>query len=82
MNSTLDDRLAEGQIASLEEQLSNLAREAGVSPSAPPTSMKTSCATRQRFIDWWVGAMWHSPVLCWHHPLVSLPGGHPPLIRR
>ena len=44
MDSMLDDRFAEGQIASLEEQLSNLAREAGVSPSAPPTSMTTSRA--------------------------------------
>jgi hypothetical protein len=55
MDSTLDDRFAEGQIASLEEQLSNLAREAGVSPSAPPTSMKTSRApltTIHRLADW------------------------------
>lgn len=40
MNSMLDDRLVEGQIASLEEQLSNLAREAGVSSAAAPTSIK------------------------------------------
>ena len=55
MDSTLDDKFAEGQIASLEEQLSNLAREAGVSPSAPPTSMKTSrapLATIHRLADW------------------------------
>jgi outer membrane murein-binding lipoprotein Lpp len=60
MNSTLDDKLADGQIASLEEQLSNLAREAGVSPSArptriPPTSMKTSrapLAAIHRLADW------------------------------
>ena len=55
MDSTLDDKLAEGQIASLEEQLSNLACEAGVSPSAPPTSMKTSrapLATIHRLADW------------------------------
>jgi hypothetical protein len=55
MDSTLDDRFAEGQIASLEEQLSNLAREAGVSPSAPRTSMKTSRAplkTIHRLADW------------------------------
>jgi hypothetical protein len=55
MDSTLDDSLAEGQIASLEEQLSNLTREAGVSPSAPPTSMKTSRAppaTIHRLADW------------------------------
>jgi hypothetical protein len=55
MDSTLDDRFVEGQIASLEEQLSNLAREAGVSPSAPPTNMKTSrapLATIHRLADW------------------------------
>jgi len=55
VDSTLDDKLAEGQIASLEEQLSNLACEAGVSPSAPPTSMKTSrapLATIHRLADW------------------------------
>jgi outer membrane murein-binding lipoprotein Lpp len=40
MNSMLDDRLVEGQIASLDEQLSNLAREVGVSSSAAPTSIK------------------------------------------
>jgi hypothetical protein len=41
MDFTLDDKLAEGQFASLEEQLSNLAREAGVNPSDPPATMKT-----------------------------------------
>jgi len=41
MDSQLDDKPAEGQLASFEEQLSNLAREAGVNPSDPPTSMKT-----------------------------------------
>lgn len=40
MKSMLDDKLEEEQITSLEEQLSNLAREAGVNPSAPPASMK------------------------------------------
>ncbi|GAB9221185.1 hypothetical protein BDS110ZK18_57230 [Bradyrhizobium diazoefficiens] len=45
MNSMLDDRLVEGQIASLEEQLSNLAREAGVSSSAAPISIKQSPIT-------------------------------------
>jgi outer membrane murein-binding lipoprotein Lpp len=49
MDSTLDDRLAEGQIESWEERLSNLAREAGVSPSAPPTSMMTSRAPLATF---------------------------------
>jgi outer membrane murein-binding lipoprotein Lpp len=41
MDSTRDNRLAERQIA---EQLSNLVREAGVGPSDPPTSTKTSRA--------------------------------------
>ena len=51
MDSTLDDE----QIASLKEQISNLAREAGPSPSTPPTSMKTSrapLATIHRLADW------------------------------
>jgi len=55
MASTLNDKFAEGQAAGLEQQLSNLAREAGISPSAPPTSMKTSrppLATRHRLSDW------------------------------
>jgi hypothetical protein len=41
MDSTLDDRFAQRQIA---EQLSNLAREAGVGPSTPPTITETSRA--------------------------------------
>jgi hypothetical protein len=48
---TLDDEL----IASLQEQMSNFAREEGASPSAPPTSMKTSrapLATIHRLADW------------------------------
>ncbi|MCP3477490.1 hypothetical protein NLM33_45865 [Bradyrhizobium sp. CCGUVB1N3] len=60
MNSALDDKLPEGQVASLEEQLSNLAREAGVSPwdpptSIPPTSMETSrapLAAIHRLANW------------------------------
>ena len=51
MDSTLDDE----QIASLKEQISNLARDMGASPSAPPTSMKTSrapLATIHRLADW------------------------------
>jgi hypothetical protein len=40
VDSTLDDEL----IANLKEQISNLALEEGASPSAPPTSMKTSRA--------------------------------------
>jgi TolA-binding protein len=57
MDSTLDDKLAEGQIESWEGRLSNLAREAGVSPSAPPTSMKTfrtPLATIHRLAGWLV----------------------------
>ena len=53
MDSTLDDKLAEGQIASLEEQLSNFTREAVVSPS--PLTSKTSrapLATIHRLADW------------------------------
>lgn len=53
MNFVLDDRLVEGQIASLEEQLSNLAH-AGHSPSAPPTSMKRSPTTLAT-----IQANWH-----------------------
>ena len=55
MDSTLDDKLAEGQFASLEEQLSNLAREAGVNSSDPPTTMKTfraPPATIHGLADW------------------------------
>jgi hypothetical protein len=55
MDSTLDDKFGEGQISSLEEQLSNLTREAGVRPSAPLTSMTTSrapLATIHRLADW------------------------------
>ncbi|QHO74750.1 hypothetical protein ACH79_21055 [Bradyrhizobium sp. CCBAU 051011] len=55
MNSSLEDRLAEGQIASLDQQLSNLAREVGIGPSVPPTSMNTSRpppATSHRLADW------------------------------
>ena len=55
MESTLYDKLREGQIPSLEEQFSNLTREAGISPSAPPTSVKTSRApltTIHRLADW------------------------------
>ena len=46
MDTTRDDKLAEGEFASFDEQLSNLAREAGVNPSDPPTSMKTFRAPR------------------------------------
>ena len=55
MASTLNEKFAEGQAASLEQQLSNLAHEAGISSSAPPTSMKTSRpppATSHRLADW------------------------------
>ena len=57
MDSMREDELAEGQITSLEQQFSNLAREVGISPSAPaPTaSMKTSRlapAKSHRLADW------------------------------
>jgi len=55
MASTLNEKFAEGQAASLEQQLSNLAREAGIGPSDPPTSMNTSrppLATSHRLADW------------------------------
>jgi hypothetical protein len=55
MASTLNDKFAEGQAASMEQQLSNLAREAGIGPSVPSTSMKTSRpppATSHRLADW------------------------------
>jgi outer membrane murein-binding lipoprotein Lpp len=51
----VDSKLDDEQIASLKEQISNLLREAGPSPSAPPTSMKTSpapLATTHRLADW------------------------------
>ena len=51
----MDSKLDDEQIASLDEQIANLAREAGPSPSAPPTSMKTSrapLATIHRLADW------------------------------
>jgi TolA-binding protein len=51
METTLDDKLAEGQFGSLEEQLSNLAREAGVNPSDPPTSTAPP-ATIHGLADW------------------------------
>jgi TolA-binding protein len=45
MDSTLNDQLMEGQLASLDdEQFSNLARELGVNPPDPPTSIKASSA--------------------------------------
>jgi hypothetical protein len=81
MVSMLDDnKLAEGQI---ESCLSNLLSEAGVSPSAPPTTMKTSRAPRatiHRSAGWryvvFVGSQWQ-------HPLVALlGGGRPPIIQR
>ena len=45
----------EGQIASLDELFSNLAREAGVNPSDPPASNKTfraPLATIYRLANW------------------------------
>lgn len=55
MDSTLDNKVAEGRLTSLEEQLSNFAREAGVSPSSPPTSMEIPRALRatiHRLSEW------------------------------
>jgi hypothetical protein len=55
MGSTLDDKLTEGPFASLEEQLSNLAREATVTPSDPPTSIETFSPpppTIHQLADW------------------------------
>ncbi|KRR20458.1 hypothetical protein CQ14_27040 [Bradyrhizobium lablabi] len=52
MKSMLNDRPAEGPIASLEEQLSNLARD-GVNASAPPASTKRSPTSRAMLqADW------------------------------
>jgi TolA-binding protein len=56
MDSTLNDKLMEGQLASLDdEQFSNLARELGVNPSDPPASIKTfraPLATIDRLANW------------------------------
>jgi outer membrane murein-binding lipoprotein Lpp len=56
MDSTLNDKLMEGQLASLDdEQFSNLARELGVNPSDPPASIKTFRAPRatiHRLANW------------------------------
>jgi hypothetical protein len=55
MDSTLDDKLTEEPFASLEEQLSNLAREARVSPPDPRTSIETfrlPLPTIHEFADW------------------------------
>ncbi|MGY4496967.1 outer membrane murein-binding lipoprotein Lpp [Bradyrhizobium sp. GM24.11] len=49
MDSTLDHEFTDGQLASLEEQLSNLSREARVNPSDPPTSIKRLGALRPTF---------------------------------
>ena len=71
MDSMRDEKLAEGQTASLEQQFSNLAREVGISPSvpAPPTSMKTSrlpLAMSLRLADWrfvvLVGSLLAAPI--------------------
>lgn len=55
MHSTLDNKFVEGEFASLEEQLSNLAREGGFKPSPPPTSHKTfrfPPASIRELADW------------------------------
>ena len=46
MDSTLNDKLMEGQLASLDEELSNLRRELEVNPSDPPASIKRFRAPR------------------------------------
>jgi len=53
MDSVLDDKLMERQVASLDDFFSN--REAGVNPAGPPASMKTTrapLATFHRLADW------------------------------
>ena len=53
MDSALDDKLMERQVASLDDLFSN--REAGVNPAGPPASMKTTrapLATFHRLADW------------------------------
>ncbi|UGY14650.1 hypothetical protein [Bradyrhizobium septentrionale] len=55
MDSTLNDKVAEGRLTSLEQQLLNLAREAGVSPSGPPIGLKPlrpPLATIHQLADW------------------------------
>ncbi|SEE51534.1 hypothetical protein [Bradyrhizobium erythrophlei] len=55
MDSTRDNKVAEGRLTSMEEQLSNFAREAGVSPLSPTTSTKVPRALRamiHRLEDW------------------------------
>jgi hypothetical protein len=55
MDSTLDDRPMERQLASLDELFSNLAREAGINPSDPPASIRTfraPLATIHRLANW------------------------------
>ncbi|WP_234680981.1 hypothetical protein [Bradyrhizobium monzae] len=55
MDSTLDDKLTEGPFASLEEQLSNLARDARVHPRDPQTGIETlgrPLPTIRYFSDW------------------------------
>ena len=55
MDSTLDDKLMEGQFASLDEQLSNLGAKLGVNPSDPPASIKrfrAPLATIHRLANW------------------------------
>ncbi|MBR1205539.1 MULTISPECIES: hypothetical protein [unclassified Bradyrhizobium] len=55
MDSTLDNKVAEERLSSLEEQLSDFAREAGVSPLSPTTSTKVPRTLRamiHRLEDW------------------------------
>ena len=53
--ASMDDKLAGWQVANLDEQFSNLARETGFTPPAPPTGATTARAapaTRLRSADW------------------------------
>lgn len=55
MDSTLNDKAAAEPLTSLEEQLSDFARELEVSPSGPPTSIRAfrpPLATINRLTDW------------------------------
>ena len=72
MDSTLDDKPMERQLASLEELFSNLAREAGVNPSDPPAGTKTfraPLATIHRLANWrypaFVGSLLAIGVAAW-----------------
>lgn len=95
MDSTLDDKPTEGPFASLEEQLSNLAREARVDPRDPQTGIETlgpPLSTIRAFSDWrhlaFVGALLAASVgfSAWWwssslHTETIAPSGPAPLIQ-